>query len=111
VVHQAAWNETKYTTGTTLAQAGFTCAPRPNDTLLQALRYKGGSSLNDKKNLLIKQAVAALLNADHPDVDYPLTESEILTLVNTALCSNDQVDILSAQNELNALNNLGCPLN
>lgn len=110
MVHQADWNKTKYTTSTTLAQAGFTCAPRPNDTMLQALRYKGGSTLNDKKNLLIKQAVAALLDASHPDVNYPLTETDILNLVNPLLCGGTEDQILSAQNELNAFNNLGCPL-
>ena len=109
VIHQADWNLTNYTTSTTLANAGFTCAPRPNDTMLTALRYKGGPKINDKKNLLIKQAVAALLDASHPDVNYPLNVGDILNLVN-GTCGGTLDEILAAQVLLNSLNNLGCPL-
>ena len=49
-------------------------------TLEQALGQNGGGI-----NALLRHAVAAVLNALHPGVDYPLTVSEIITLVNAAI--------------------------
>lgn len=109
VVHEASW-PSPYTTGTQLGDI-FTAAPNPDDTLLTALHYKGGPTLDDKKNLLLKQAVAALLSAAHPDVNYASTEAEIISQVNAALAADDQTQILSLQETLNAYNNMGCPLN
>lgn len=113
VVHQASWDEiTVYGTDTTLTAAGFSLpATLADDTLLEALHYKGGPDLEDKMRLLLKQAVAALLNAEHAGVDYPMTATEVVDAVNTALASGDQTDILSLQMTLDAYNNLGCPLN
>lgn len=112
VVHQASWDEiAAYDTATALSEAGFIGAPVGDDTLLTALRYKGGPTLEDKKNLLLKQAVAALLSAAHPDVNYPLVEAEIVDAVNAALASDDQGTILDLQETLNVYNNYGCPLN
>jgi hypothetical protein len=110
VVHGDSWVPTGYATDGTLDSV-FTGAPIATDTLLTALHYKGGPTLDDKKNLLLKQAVAALLSAAHPDVDYPMTETEIADAVNAALASGDQVEILSLHMTLDAYNNLGCPLN
>lgn len=113
VVHQASWDEiTAYGTDTTLTAAGFSLpATLADDTLLEALHYKGGPDLEDKMRLLLKQAVAALLNAEHAGVDYPMTATEVVDAVNTALASGDQTAILSLQMTLDAYNNLGCPLN
>ena len=43
---------------------------------------------------LIRVAVAALLNASHPVVEFPLTTTELIHEVNTALASRDQ-DIIA----------------
>lgn len=110
VVHGDSWVPTGYTTSTTLDSV-FAGAPSGTDTLLMALHYKGGPTLDDKKNLLLKQAVAAVLNAAHPDVGYPKTAAEVVSLVDAALASGDQMDILELQMTLDLYNNLGCPLN
>ncbi len=81
----------------------------PSDpTLEEALNAKGG-----KINALAREAVAALLNASHPDIDYEKNMAEIIALVNGAIAGGD-VDIENARAELRALNHLGeetlCPL-
>ena len=71
-------------------------------TLDEALNLKGGGF-----NALARHAVAALLNAASPDVDYGFIELEVLGLVQDAFASGDAEtakDMLADQNEL------GCPL-
>ena len=108
--HPESWPQ-PYGTGMLLSVAEFVGAPKPSDTLLAALLYKGGPKLSDKINLLLKQGVAALLSAAHPDVDYPLTPEQVLVEVNAAIATGDQLLILGEQAKLNGLNNAGCPLN
>jgi hypothetical protein len=79
-------------------------------TLLEALSFQGGPTTADAAQILLRQAVAAILNAANPDVDYPLTEAEIIAQVNAALASGDRATILALAEELDRLNNLGCPL-
>lgn len=101
-----------YTTNTTLAEAGFIGAPNPNDTLLQAINdYQGGPTLNNKINLMLKQAAAALLNAAHPDVNYAFTVPQVLAAANSAIASGNQTVISDTQAAFDAANNNGCTLN
>jgi hypothetical protein len=79
-------------------------------TLLAALDFEGGPTTADAAEVLLRQAVAALLNAASPDVDYPLTEAEIIAAVNAALASGDRATILDLAEELDTFNNLFCPL-
>jgi len=83
-----------------------------NDTLMDALRYKGGSGLKGKARNLLRHAAAALLNACAADVDYPLTVQQIIDEVNEALDSIDlnQGAIVGLQGELKDYNELGCPI-
>jgi hypothetical protein len=81
-----------------------------NVTLLAALDFEGGPTTADAAEVLLRQAVAALLNAASPDVDYPLTEAEIIAAVNAALASGDRDTILALAEELDTFNNLFCPL-
>ncbi|MGH9805223.1 MAG: hypothetical protein ACRD4D_08615, partial [Candidatus Acidiferrales bacterium] len=55
-------------------------------------------------------AVASELNAAHDDVAYPMTVQEVRDAVNEALASLDRATILALEDELDELNNLGCPL-
>jgi hypothetical protein len=55
--------------------------------------------------------VAALLDAAHPDVDYPRTPASVIADVNAALASRNRDTILDLASRLDADNNLGCPLN
>jgi hypothetical protein len=80
-------------------------------TLLQALSFPGGGSVADAARVLLHHAVAALLNASHPGVDYPRTAASIIADVNAALASGSRSTMLSLKNLLDRDNNLGCPLN
>jgi len=80
-------------------------------TLLQMLNARGGGV-----NALAREAVAALLNESHGDIDYPLNEGEIIALVNAALPDDGDSDVEDARATLFAHNHLGeedipiCPL-
>ena len=77
-------------------------------TLEEALNAKGG-----KINALAREAVAALLNTNHPEIDYPMTQGNIITLVDSAIASGDAA-IETARADLRDLNHKGdydiCPL-
>jgi hypothetical protein len=79
-------------------------------TLIDALKFKGGSSLTDKKRILLRAAVAALLNASHPDVSFG-SAADVIAAVNAALASGDADTILQLAESLDERNNAGCPLN
>jgi hypothetical protein len=96
-------------TTTTLAGAGFTNTGWPaGTTLLQALSFQGGPTVQDAKNILLRAAAAAYLNSFA--VDYPLEPAEVVSMVNDALASNDRATILALAAVLDANNNLGCSL-
>lgn len=74
----------------------------PNITLEDAVNRHGGGV-----NALARHAVAALLNAAHPDVDSAFTAADVIELVQDAAASGDfeaAKDMLAAENER------GCPL-
>ncbi len=79
---------------------------------VQALNFQGGSTVQGKAEILLRAAVAAVLNADSPDVLYPLTSAQVIEKVNAALASKDPTIILNLGNLLDADNNGrgGCPL-
>jgi len=73
-------------------------------TLLEALDSGGGG-----ENALGRQAVAALLNAAHPRVDYYYTEYEVIDIVKEAY---DRGNFENAKNRLENHNDRSnCPLN
>jgi hypothetical protein len=81
------------------------------DTLLEALDYPGGNNLVGAAQILLRAAVASLLNASHPDVDFPLTTAQIIAQVNAALATKDRGTILALASDLDDDNNAGdCPL-
>ena len=110
------WPES-YDTEMTLENAGFiipngamTDNPKRHvyseDTLLEALKYKGGDDLSGMAQTLLRAAVAAVLNAAHDEITYPLTETEIIDQVNTALTENRN-SMENLKNELDEYNNFG----
>lgn len=82
-----------------------------NDTLLAALNYRGGPGVDGAKRILLKQAVAALLNSAPGAVDYPLTTAQVTSQTAAALATGDREVMLSLATTLDAYNNQGCPLN
>ncbi len=76
-----------------------------------ALEGGGGPGVSGAAQILFRAAVAALLNAAHPDVDYPLSTSSVISQTNAALASLNRTTILNLAADFDTKNNLGCPLN
>jgi len=109
--HTSAWASTDYTTGQLVGDVfNGEEASLSGKTLLQALSFKGGNTIAGAEQILLRAAVAALLNATHDGVDYLYGEAEILAWVNAALAGNDRSTILTLAAQLDAANNQGCPL-
>lgn len=81
-----------------------------NSTLMDALNFKGGKGVDGAARILLRQAVAAWLNAKHPDIAYPRLSSEIVVDVNSALAGGDRNEMLEMAEELDHDNNMGCSL-
>ena len=80
-----------------------------NVTLLDALSLPGGSGATGAARILARAAVAALLNSTA--VGYPLSTAQVIAQVNTAFATSDRSAMLALAADLDAKNNLGCPLN
>jgi hypothetical protein len=108
--HTESW--TGYSTGQTVSSV-FSAATGSlgSTTLLAALGGGGGSTLDAKKAILIRAAVAAVLNAANSGVSYAFDSGSVISQVNTALASNDADLIEGLKDTLDAANNAGCPLN
>jgi hypothetical protein len=79
-------------------------------TLVDALSFQGGPTVTDAAQILLRAGVAALLNASSPDVNSPLSVSDVISQVNAALASQNRDTILTLAARLDRDNNLGCPL-
>ena len=79
----------------------------PNDSLLDALSYPGGPGSAGGAQILLKQAVAALLNA--ASGFYPLTTAQVIGMVNSALATGNRSTMVTLASSLERLNSLGCP--
>jgi hypothetical protein len=80
------------------------------DHLIDALQYQGGRGDIGAARILLRSAVGALLNAAHPDINYPLSPSIIIQDVNDALASHDRDTMLDLKDVLDGYNNLGADL-
>jgi hypothetical protein len=78
--------------------------------LQTALRFKNGPGLLGAVKELVRAGTAGFLNAGHPRVEYPFTQTQVITKVDTALRSHDPATILAAALELDAANGASCPL-
>lgn len=110
--HLDAWEPTGYSPSQTVESVwdvpdGFGL---DNDSLATALSYPGGSGTTAAARILLRAAAAAVLNAAHPDVNYPRSVGAVIFDVNAALASNDRSTMLNLASVLDADNNLGCPL-
>lgn len=76
-------------------------------TLLEALNFGGGNTLVDKAKTLMIQATAAVLNAAHTNVNYPMTETHVINDVNNAIASLNPDTIENMKDILDDYNNLG----
>lgn len=111
--HTDSWPPTGYSTGQKVKDVFVEAAGFPSQgdsTLLDALSFAGGPGTAGAAEILLRAAVAALLNSAHPDVAYPRTTAQVLAAVEVALDSNDRDTMLVLAAALDADNNLGCPL-
>ena len=99
--HMDSWEATGYLPEQTVFSAfGY----GPDDvSLLGALKTGGGG-----ETAFLRHAVAALLNASHPDVHYGLSVGGVITVVKHAY---DSGDLEYYKDGLEYYNELGCPLN
>lgn len=91
-------------------------------TMLQALNFRGGSGLDGARRILARAAVAAWLNAAYDDAAGHLAfpwrrwasgfngEPPLVPTVDAALTSGSRSQMISLARQLDAANNLGCPL-
>lgn len=87
--------------------------PFASMTLLQALDGSGGKGISGATTVLLRAAVAAMLNAAY-ELDYPYQRfgsDGLIAQVNAAIASGDRDTILALASRLDIANNLGCPLN
>jgi hypothetical protein len=75
----------------------------PGETLLGVLRNGGRG-----KDALGRHAVAALLNAASPNLDYPLTVNQVVYEFNRAILSRDARDIKKTKKLFHELNQKKC---
>lgn len=102
--HFAAWQPTGFSPSDDFDTVFGVNAFHPNRTLEQALNQGGGGI-----RALGRHAVAALLNASHPDVDYGMSAAQVIQTVQDAVAQGGGA-IEAAKDALEALNEMGCPL-
>lgn len=115
--HTSAWEE--YSPSQTISSVFTNAAPYGDLTLLQGLSLSGGPGVDGAKQILIRAAIAAVLNAAHDSLGYPWRRSfasefgrpALIPTVNNALASGSRSTILDLATRLDRDNNLGCPLN
>jgi hypothetical protein len=111
--HPSEWPPTGYSPSQTLASvfsAISGSSSLADSTLLQALSFPGGNGDLGAARILLRAAVAALLNAAHPDADYPRTVAELIADFDAALASKKRSEMIDLAAELDAANSLGCGL-
>ena len=87
-------------------------APYNTWTLLAALNGGGGPGLDGAIRILLRAAVAAMLNGvPESGVNAYYSHDTVIFMVNTALKTGDRATILAVASDLDARNNQGCPLN
>jgi hypothetical protein len=113
--HTDAWADTAYSPTDTVGSV-FTLPPDlssfNNESLLDALNGQGGPDLSGATEILLRAAVAGILNATDTNVQYPTTAAKIINHVNVALKSEDRDRILALATKIDNFNNGvgGCPL-
>jgi hypothetical protein len=101
--HLSAWGPTGFSPSADFDLTFGVNLFTPNITLLEALGLNGGGV-----NALARHAVAALLNASHPNIDYPMTAAQVIAAVQAAALNPSLVE--STKDQFDAANNLGCPI-
>jgi uncharacterized repeat protein (TIGR01451 family) len=114
-----AWAGLGYTTGQTIRSV-FTVptellksglldisAPAGEDTLIQGLGYRGGTNLSGSFQILMRAAIAALLNEAYYGIYYPgaTSTAALITEVNSVLATKSRTSYLALATTLDNWNN------
>jgi hypothetical protein len=75
------------------------------ESLLTALDGGGGKGLDGKTTILLRAAVAALLNADNGNPAYPISAAQVISQTNAALASLNETSITNLATQLDTWNN------
>lgn len=77
------------------------------DTLMNGLAYQGGSTLKGGAQILLRAAIAALLNKAYYGADYPIATStlDLIAMVNNTLAFNDRTAYVMMGSYLDFWNN------
>ncbi len=114
--HTDSWTPTGYAPAQSVESVFGAAAAYPAygaARLLQGLSFQGGTGVEGGVGNLLRAAIAALLDAAHPGVDYPRTTVGVISDVDAALASGNRDTMLSLASALDSDNNGlgGCPLN
>ncbi|MCZ6820717.1 MAG: hypothetical protein O7G31_14695 [Calditrichaeota bacterium] len=107
------WGSTGYSQSQTVGSVFSAASAFPSlasSTLLQALSLPGGPTLLGMAQNLMRAGVAGLLNASHPDINYVVTASQVINIVNEALASGNRQTMENLKDKLDIANNAGCPI-
>ena len=109
--HFGSWTA-PYTPATNLRDVFVTTPAEliPDDTFLEALNYNGGPGVEGATQILLRAAVAALLNASSPDVSFPVSVGHVINTTIDRVESQYRPTILTRAAYFDSINNLGCPL-
>jgi len=75
---------------------------------VQALDFRGGPGLSGAAQILVRTAVAAVLNASHPNINYPFSETAVISAVNDVLAIHNRTAMLLLTRILDTYDNLNC---
>jgi hypothetical protein len=110
-VHWGHWGPTGYLP-TDLVGATFFPSNFGASTLVEALDFGGGPGVNGAQMILLRAAVASLLNFAHPDVNFGIEDLPLITdaagligAVNEALASGNRGTMLALATILDDANN------
>ncbi len=111
--HTDSWPPTGYSPAQSVSSvfAAAGAYTQGSASLLDALSFGGGPGVEGGVKILLRAAVAGLLNASHPGVDYTTSAAALIADVDAALASGDRDTMLALASSIDADNNLGCPLN
>jgi hypothetical protein len=107
--HEDGWGDTGFSPDE-IADAVFAGAAGfelDAETLLESLAGGGGPGADGAAQILLRAAVASLLNAGTPDGGFSMSTDELIAAVNAALDSGDRATMLALAGDLDGLNNAG----
>lgn len=108
--HTSSW-VTYSPTDTIGATFNLTTAQTPyaSNTLLEGLNFQGGPGVLGGERILLKQAIAGLLNSS-AGLDYGAGTTVIIGLTRNAILSGHRNLMIARAGQFNTRNSVGCPL-